>query len=52
MLSKMPFHEIMRLSLLGAHERMSAERARQIGLVSEVVPARRAARAGRRGRPG
>ena len=38
MLSKMPFHEIMRLSLLGAHERMSAERAHQIGLVSEVVP--------------
>ena len=38
MLSKMPFHEIMRLSLLGAHERMSAERACQVGLVSEVVP--------------
>ena len=38
MLSKMPFQEIMRLSLLGAHERMSAERAREIGLVSEVVP--------------
>jgi enoyl-CoA hydratase/carnithine racemase len=38
MLSKMPFHEIMRLSLLGAHERMSAERAREIGLVSEVAP--------------
>jgi enoyl-CoA hydratase/carnithine racemase len=38
MLSKMPFHEIMRLSLLGAHERMSAERAREIGLVTEVVP--------------
>jgi enoyl-CoA hydratase/carnithine racemase len=38
MLSKMPFHEIMRLSLLGAHERLSAERAHQIGLVSEVAP--------------
>lgn len=38
MLSKMPFQEIMRLSLLGAHERMSAERAREIGMVSEVVP--------------
>ena len=37
MLAKMPFHEIMRLSLLGAHERMSAERAREIGLVTEVV---------------
>jgi enoyl-CoA hydratase/carnithine racemase len=34
----MPFHEIMRMSLLGVHERMSAERAREIGLVSEVVP--------------
>ena len=39
MLQKMPFHEIMRLSLLGNHERLSAERAHQIGLVSEVVPA-------------
>lgn len=38
MLSKMPFQEIMRLSLLGAHERMSAERAFQVGLVSEVAP--------------
>ena len=36
---RMPFGEIMRLSLLGAHERLSAERAREIGLVSEVVPA-------------
>ena len=38
MLTKMPFQEIMRMSLLGADERMSAERAREIGLVSEVVP--------------
>ena len=38
MLQKMPFHEIMRLSLLGARERMSAQRAHEIGLVSEVVP--------------
>jgi enoyl-CoA hydratase/carnithine racemase len=38
MLSKMPFQEIMRLSLLGVHERLSAERAREIGLVTEVVP--------------
>ena len=35
---KMPFQEVMRLSLLGANERMSAGRAREIGLVSEVVP--------------
>ena len=38
MLSKMPLQEIMRLSLLGASERMSAARAHQIGLVTEVVP--------------
>jgi len=38
MLSKMPFQEVMRMSLLGVHERMSAERAREIGLVSEVAP--------------
>jgi len=35
----MPFGEIMRLSLLGNHERLSAGRAHEIGLVSEVVPA-------------
>jgi enoyl-CoA hydratase/carnithine racemase len=39
MLQKMPFGEIMRLALLGASERMSARRAHEIGLVSEVVPA-------------
>jgi enoyl-CoA hydratase/carnithine racemase len=38
MLQKMPLGEIMRLSLLGNHERMSAQRAFQIGAVSEVVP--------------
>lgn len=37
MLAKMPFQEIMRMSLLGVDERMSAERAREIGLVTEVV---------------
>ena len=36
---RMPFGEIMRMTLLGNHERLSAERAREIGLVSEVVPA-------------
>jgi len=30
MLQKMPLHEIMRLALLGANERLSAERAHQI----------------------
>jgi enoyl-CoA hydratase/carnithine racemase len=38
LLSKMPFQEVMRMALLGADERMSAARAREIGLVSEVVP--------------
>ena len=38
LLHKMPFQEVMRLSLLGANERMSAARAHQIGFVSEVVP--------------
>jgi enoyl-CoA hydratase/carnithine racemase len=33
----MPFGEIMRLSLLGNHERLSAARAYEIGLISEVV---------------
>ena len=37
MLQRMPLGEIMRLSLLGKHERMSAKRAHEIGLVSEVV---------------
>jgi enoyl-CoA hydratase/carnithine racemase len=38
MLQKMPLHEIMRVSLLGNYERLSARRAFEIGLVSEVVP--------------
>lgn len=38
MLQKMPLGEIMRVALLGAAERMSAARAHQIGLVTEVVP--------------
>jgi enoyl-CoA hydratase/carnithine racemase len=39
MLHKMPFPEIMRLSILGNAERVSAQRAYEIGLVSEVCPA-------------
>jgi enoyl-CoA hydratase/carnithine racemase len=35
----MPFPEIMRLSLLGNHERMSARRAHEIGMASEIAPA-------------
>jgi enoyl-CoA hydratase/carnithine racemase len=38
MLSKMPFQEVMRMSLMGVHERISAQRAREMGLVTEVVP--------------
>jgi enoyl-CoA hydratase/carnithine racemase len=34
----MPFGEIMRLSLLGNYERLTAQRAHEIGLVSEVAP--------------
>jgi len=39
LLQKVPFGEMLRIALLGGHERMSAARAHEIGLVSEVVPA-------------
>jgi enoyl-CoA hydratase/carnithine racemase len=39
LLQKLPLGEVLRLMLLGAWERMSAERAHQMGLVSEVTPA-------------
>src|SRR4051812_12758564 len=38
LLQKLPLGEMLRVALMGAHERMSAERAHQVGLVSEVVP--------------
>ena len=38
MLSKMPVGEVMRMTLMGGRERLSAQRAHQIGLVTEVVP--------------
>jgi enoyl-CoA hydratase/carnithine racemase len=38
LLQKLPLGETLRLMLLGGHERMSAERAYQMGLVSEIVP--------------
>jgi enoyl-CoA hydratase/carnithine racemase len=38
MLHRMPFGELLRMTLLGNHERISAARALQIGLVTEVVP--------------
>jgi enoyl-CoA hydratase/carnithine racemase len=39
MMQKLPFGEMLRIALLGGTERMSAARAHQVGLVSEVVPA-------------
>jgi enoyl-CoA hydratase/carnithine racemase len=38
MLGRVPFGELARLTLLGSAERLSATRAYEIGLVSEVVP--------------
>jgi enoyl-CoA hydratase/carnithine racemase len=39
LLQKLPLGETLRVMLLGAHERMSAQRAYQMGLVSEIAPA-------------
>ncbi len=38
MTGRMPFGDLVRLTLLGSEERMSTQRALQIGLVTEVVP--------------
>jgi enoyl-CoA hydratase/carnithine racemase len=38
MVGRMPLGEVLRMQLTGAAERMSAARAHQVGLVSEVVP--------------
>ncbi len=38
LLKKAPMESVTRMALLGAQERLSAERARQLGIVSEVVP--------------
>ena len=37
LLRKMPFEAVMRMALLGRHERMSAQRAYQLGMISEIV---------------
>lgn len=37
MAHRMPFGEITRMALMGSHERLSARRAYEVGLVSEVV---------------
>jgi enoyl-CoA hydratase/carnithine racemase len=34
---KMPFEAVMRMALVGAHERMSARRAYELGMVSQVI---------------
>jgi enoyl-CoA hydratase/carnithine racemase len=34
---RMPFSDVMRMALLGLHERMTAERALATGLVTEIV---------------
>jgi enoyl-CoA hydratase/carnithine racemase len=39
MLQKLPFGETLRIALLGATERMSATRAHQLGLISEITQA-------------
>ena len=39
LMQKLPFGEMLRIALLGGTERMSARRACEVGLVSEVVPA-------------
>ncbi len=41
MAQRMPLGEVIRMQLLGSYERLSAERAFQLGLVSEVVPLER-----------
>ena len=38
LLRRMPFGEVLRMALAGTAERVSAETAQRIGLVSEVVP--------------
>ena len=37
LMRKMPVEAVMRMALVGRHERMSAERAYELGMISEVV---------------
>src|SRR6201999_2193478 len=37
LLRKMPFEAVMRMALVGRHERMSAQRALQLGMISQIV---------------
>ena len=38
LLSRMAFGDLVRMTLVGVHERISARTAREVGLVSEVLP--------------
>jgi enoyl-CoA hydratase/carnithine racemase len=38
LMNKLPFPEMLRCALMGAHERISAQRAFQVGMVTEIVP--------------
>jgi enoyl-CoA hydratase/carnithine racemase len=38
LLRRMPFSEVLRMTLAGSHERIGAATAQRLGLVSEVVP--------------
>lgn len=40
LLRRMPFGEVLRMALVGSHERLSARTAQSLGLVSEVLPSR------------
>ena len=48
LLRRMPFGDVLRLALTGNHERLSAQTAMRLGLVSEVVPAGELAEAAHR----
>ncbi len=37
MLQKVPFEAVMRMALVGRHERMSAQRALELGMISQIV---------------
>ena len=37
LLRKMPFEAVMRMALVGRHERMNAERAYELGMISQIV---------------
>jgi len=38
LMPRMPFGEVVRMALAGAHERISAQRALEVGFVTEVLP--------------